>query len=187
MSIVTFLCAPRYACTHSHTHTANYGPTCIWVYIYIQVNIHAYIHIIICLWWYFHPRLDMKAHKNTGKCGHGSTCIWHMDVKVCMCVSSFRYVLVRINIFLSLYAKINNWVKTHGTTIISYICIYACIHMFACIVLVHIYMFLSVYMHISEFICPTRGGGLGSRPKKMYGERLGDGVEYHLMKPTPRR
>jgi len=32
-----------------------------------------------------------------------------------------------------------------------------------------------------------RGGGLGSRPKKMYGERLGDGVEYHLMEPTPRR
>ena len=32
-----------------------------------------------------------------------------------------------------------------------------------------------------------RGGGLGARPKKMYGERLGDGVEYHLMKPTPRR
>ena len=33
----------------------------------------------------------------------------------------------------------------------------------------------------------TRGGGLGSRPKKMYGNRLGDGVEYHLMSPTPRR
>ena len=32
-----------------------------------------------------------------------------------------------------------------------------------------------------------RGGGLGSRPKKMYGETLGDGVEYHSMKPTPRR
>ena len=32
-----------------------------------------------------------------------------------------------------------------------------------------------------------RWGGLGSRPKKMYGERLGDGVEYHLMSPTPRR
>ena len=31
------------------------------------------------------------------------------------------------------------------------------------------------------------GGGLGSRSKKMYGERLGDGVEYHLMSPTPRR
>ena len=36
-------------------------------------------------------------------------------------------------------------------------------------------------------LSPTRGGGLGSRPKKMYGERLGDGVEYHLMSPTPRR
>ena len=34
---------------------------------------------------------------------------------------------------------------------------------------------------------PGRGGGLGSRPKKMYGESLGDGVEYHLMSPTPRR
>jgi len=33
----------------------------------------------------------------------------------------------------------------------------------------------------------VRGGGLGSRPKKMYEERLGDGVEYHLMSPTPRR
>ena len=32
-----------------------------------------------------------------------------------------------------------------------------------------------------------RGGGLGSRPKKWYGERLGDGVEYHSMKPEPRR
>ena len=32
-----------------------------------------------------------------------------------------------------------------------------------------------------------RGGGLGSRPKKLYGERLGDGVECHLMSPTPRR
>ena len=33
----------------------------------------------------------------------------------------------------------------------------------------------------------ARGGGRGSRPKKMYGKRLGDGVEYHLMSPTPRR
>ena len=32
----------------------------------------------------------------------------------------------------------------------------------------------------------ARGGGLGSRPKQMYGERLVDGVEYHLMSPTPR-
>ena len=30
-----------------------------------------------------------------------------------------------------------------------------------------------------------RGGGLGSRPKKMCGERLGDGVEYHLWALRP--
>jgi len=33
-------------------------------------------------------------------------------------------------------------------------------------------------------LCPSaslpRGGGLGSRPKKMYGGRLGAGVEYHF-------
>ena len=38
-----------------------------------------------------------------------------------------------------------------------------------------------------EYTHVWRGGGLGSRPKKMYGERLGDGVEYHSMSPTPRR
>ena len=44
------------------------------------------------------------------------------------------------------------------------------------------------YMSISHtsYMHTWRGGGLGSRPKKMYGERLGDGVEYHLMSPTPR-
>ena len=45
--------------------------------------------------------------------------------------------------------------------------------------------FLEVVL-ICTFDIWRRGGGLGSRPKKMYGERLGDGVEYHLMSPTPR-
>ena len=46
-----------------------------------------------------------------------------------------------------------------------------------------------IYSHWMHwcFYHMTRGGGLGSRPKNMYGETLGDGVEYHLMKPTPRR
>ena len=30
-------------------------------------------------------------------------------------------------------------------------------------------------------------GGWGRNPKKCTWRRLGDGVEYHLMKPTPRR
>ena len=48
-----------------------------------------------------------------------------------------------------------------------------------------------IYLHHNTGVCATRdtarGGGLGSRPKKMYGEKLGDGVKYHLMSPTPRR
>ena len=53
------------------------------------------------------------------------------------------------------------------------------------------YIYMYIYIHIRVKPIPPaatlRGGGLGSRPKKMYGERLGDGVEYHLMNPTPRR
>jgi len=53
-------------------------------------------------------------------------------------------------------------------------------------------MWRDVFTHIIWFFsCVTwlipRGGGLGSRPKKMHWERLGDGVEYHLMSPTPHR
>ena len=55
------------------------------------------------------------------------------------------------------------------------------------------YIFICIYICIRIYTCinskggQARGGGLGSRPKKMYGERLGDGVEYHFMKTTPRR
>ena len=61
---------------------------------------------------------------------------------------------------------------------------------------IHIYIYIVIYIvtwNVTRPIKrtttrpPLRGGGLGSRPKKMYGERLGDGVEYHLMKPTPCR
>ena len=59
-----------------------------------------------------------------------------------------------------------------------------CIYMLCC-------MCCGIYnvVYMLWYVCcgRQRGGGLGSRPKKMYGERLGDGVEYHLMSPTPRR
>ena len=48
-----------------------------------------------------------------------------------------------------------------------------------------IYTLLSPIRFYHPVCVRMRGGGLGSRPKKMYGERLGDGVEYHLMSPTP--
>jgi len=46
---------------------------------------------------------------------------------------------------------------------------------------IYIYTFMDKYL--DQNIDTVRGGGLGSRPKKMYGERLGDGFEYHLMSP----
>ena len=52
------------------------------------------------------------------------------------------------------------------------------------LILWRVHMDTYMYTHVYH---TTRGGGLGSRPKKMYGERLGDRVEYHLMKPTARR
>jgi len=48
------------------------------------------------------------------------------------------------------------------------------------------YLIFAVFCSVLQRRSTLRGGGLGSRPKKLYGERLGDGVEYHLMSPTPR-
>ena len=76
-----------------------------------------------------------------------------------------------------------------------YVCIYIYIYIH-----IHVYIYIYIYScvyavnlriagegHVQAMVCIWgRGGGLGSRPKKMYGERLGDGVEYHLMSPTPR-
>ena len=71
-----------------------------------------------------------------------------------------------------------------------------CVCKYICIYFMYVYVCVcKIYLHLFSRIAssayqkwPTwsRGGGLGSRPKKMYGERLGDGVEYHLMSPTPR-
>ena len=45
---------------------------------------------------------------------------------------------------------------------------------------VYTYMYIRIHVNLNVYIA-ARGGGLGSRTKKMYGERLGDGVEYHSM------
>ena len=50
-----------------------------------------------------------------------------------------------------------------------------------CMYVCHTYIYRTyIYVCVER-----RGGGLGSRPKKMYGEYLGDGVEYHLIALRP--
>ena len=72
-------------------------------------------------------------------------------------------------------------------------CMFFCMHTscaYACMLCVFACIHTCMREYCSNaYACVRvgRGGGLGSRPKKMYGERLGDGVEYHLMSPTPRR
>jgi len=58
-------------------------------------------------------------------------------------------------------------------------------NMTAC--LVNMVIWLVLRCGLDSWYVKPRGGGLGSRPKKMYGKRLEDGVENHLMSPTPRR
>ena len=86
-----------------------------------------------------------------------------------------------------MYLYVHKYTVTHGCAcragvrnvyVHSHECS-VCIHSFAAQYVMVFYDFVSADN--------MRGGGLGSRPKKMYGERLGDGVEYHLMKPTHRR
>ena len=113
--------------------------------------------------------------------------IFIRDIYVCNCICIFICVCICVymrgvpNIFPCEYMHV--YVYLYETSKYVYVCVCLYIHIFT-------YMYnllddISSYNLITWGI--VRGGGLGSRPKKMYGERLGDGVEYHSMKPTPRR
>jgi len=78
--------------------------------------------------------------------------------------------------------KKNVRARTHNLNMVGIACV--CVSVFGWIFDALYHVLYLAYMCISTFVY-TRGWGLGSRPKKMYGERLGDGAEYHLMKRTP--
>jgi len=108
-----------------------------------------------------------------------SVCVHvYVCVCVCVCVRAFSYIslLIISNTFLQysfvpihFVASAQNVQKISQSSELSINCID------------------SLFINCIDSLFSMRGGGLGSRPQKMYGERLGDGVEYHLMKPTPRR
>jgi len=100
----------------------------------------------------------------------------------------YIYIYVHTSLISSPYAAmkscVKQWVWIWGVHIQLGVHTYIYIYM-------NIYLPLLIPPHTQPWdharLIGGRGGGLGSRPKKMYGERLGDGVEYHWMKPTPRR
>ena len=111
-----------------------------------------------------------------------------MCVYACIHICVYTYMCVYICVYTCVY-----------TYRAQSMCVYVCIHVCMCMSALCACMCASAKYVVGN-VCKRRvgtfvqylasllrGGGLGSRPKKMYGERLGDGVEYHLMSPTPRR
>ena len=148
---------------------SQWGARLLYMYIYIYSHVHTY------MWPTF---LSWVCYALSQMCAY------------------YVYTYIRKNVYTHIY----KCAYIHRAYI--FVCRVLCSQWGARIV----YMYIHIYTHVHTYIWPTfcssgcyahsqvhaysmytRGGGLGSRPKKMYGERLGDGVEYHLMKPTPRR
>jgi len=149
---------------------ASYDPTppCT-VMLYVYQNLYTYMYI----GWYLCACAFMSIHTPAD-----ATVGYPRSLYVCRYLNMYMYSCVYLCVCVSVCEHLCSRVIS-----ISYIYREAwCVCVVVCV---------WVYAHIfaPPDICgrSMRGGGLGSRPKKMYGERLGDGVEYHLMSPTPRR
>jgi len=148
----------QYAYIHKNTY--------ICVYIYTYAHIYISIHMYICVFTLVRRASDKINFLNP------STFV-STDSSWPRVARAGR---LRMNMLLAALC--------HAVFVLcvrAYVCV--CAHARVCI-----YEFTLVCICLIALNrVQMRGGGLGSRPKKWYGERLGDGVEYHLMKPTPRR
>jgi len=176
------------------------------VYIHIHIHAHAYMYIythiiktcsaiMVGLFATIAPswsRNEVPSANSSKKYGaaddarRASSQVWrHCCVYLYMCVHVYVYthVCLCICIYVYIYVCVYITAKYDGTIVI--VCIYT--YMYICMY-VHIHIYIYIYIYITAEYDGTvvwRGGRLGSSTKKMYGERLGDGVEYRLMSPTP--
>jgi len=156
--------------------------TCVYVYGVAAISRLLKIMGLFCrLSGFYRALLQKKTYnlKEPTNCSHPISImyrrVWIDDMRVCVCVC----------------VCVCEWEVIYED---RYIHIY--IHLYTHIIYIYIYrkdglylvytLCIRTYVYIYTNIIRARGGGLGSRPKKIYGERLGDGVEYHLMSPTPR-
>jgi len=176
----------------------------VCMYSFMYVFMHELIYTYTCmhnLYIYLYRFLQVPTRI-------GMLCKPYMYVFTCVCM----HVFIRMNACMHVRIYVCVWCAC--VYIYVCICVYICMYIHVptkehrrrkcaergCLtrlesVPIQTYLFLarslssSMHTHLSLplNLSLKRGGGLGSRPKKMYGERLRDGVEYHLMSPTPRR
>ena len=153
---------------------------------------------IICVAWLIHVGRDMCRMTYSYWC----ICRWNIYTESChICRISWELYVLHDWLILVYGSHDLSISLQHMFKVLLYMSyVYTCrlIHVGICVAWRWCICRCNIYTKSSDMcrvswyctrasrIVP-RGGGLGSRPKKMYGERLGDGVEYHLMKPTPRR
>ena len=160
--------------------------------------IYAYTYINICICIYISHRNTpehTETHQNTPK--HIRKTLYlrleeasqFMYMYICMYIYSHIYIIyIYIYIYICMYIYAYTlYLRLEEAS--QPVCVAKC-----CSVLQYLALCCSVSecdkTHSKDSVLAfrrglARGGGLGSRPKKMYGDRLGDGVEYHLMSPTP--
>ena len=136
---------------------------------------------------------------------HCSSYLHVTRIHMYMYIHIHEYTCVQVHVYMYLHAYMYRYMQIGFTLytlmqlrFVSFCLMWSvCVSIYTCIWRAsnpaHLYIHVYILTHTLHIKCiPMRGirgevGGLGSRPKKMYGERLGDGVEYHLMSPTPRR
>jgi len=184
-----------------------YIRTCVYIYIhkYLYVCVYICIYIYVCTNCLAVSITNFTTQKSTALCPldfRGMNAMYecnavsdesspHCSVRHTAMVGAlksqisiaeyrlfYRALLQKRPMILSILVT-----KATPLLCLTQQCATVCCGVWQCAAL-HSYLHICVECVDSH---PTRGGGLGSRPRKMYGERLGDGVEYHLMSPTPRR
>ena len=178
-----YLRCVRRVCTRIHAYLKNMTHPCVWHFVW-----HVRVWHCPC----------MCVTVTNPHVWHGSL-LWMCVEKVretlvCVCACARAPLIVYwISYTFSSMQRTNNHVSV-SFSFVSF-CLLALTRFpppplpCSCVLLLSITVSLPfpLFLSLSRSAFLRRGGGLGSRPKKMYGERLGDGVEYHLMSPTPRR
>ena len=174
--------------------------TCIYICIYVYMYRYIYIHTHICIYIYIYMYIYTHTHTHT-----------YIYIYVFIYIYTYMYTITYF--FIYMWNRItNSYINPNPPFTAHYHMLYplpktyhlfiyklashmsasnhnsyeitSSIHILKQIILILEKKIIHSYM---KWYVPWRGGGLGSRPKKMYGERLGDVVKYHLMSPTPRR